>query len=81
MEAVRYIEEVDSSTLTLDNLEQFKGQKVEIIIMPYESQNYKYDEEWAIESENRLKAFKQGDIKAVDGEKTIAELKEKYSAK
>ena len=38
MEAVRYIEEVDSNTITLKNLDQFKGQKVEIIIMPYETE-------------------------------------------
>ena len=81
MEALRYIEEIDSDTITIKNLERFKGRKVEIIILPFESQVSDYDEEWGEEAEDRIKAFKDGKINAIDGESAIAALKTKYTAK
>jgi len=50
MEALRYIEKIDSDVITIKNLERFKGREVEIIILPYESQISDYDEEWGKES-------------------------------
>jgi hypothetical protein len=81
MEALRYIEKIDSDVITIKNLERFKGREVEIIILPYESPITDYDEEWGEEAEGRIKAFKDGKINAIDGESAIAELKSKYSAK
>jgi len=79
MEAIRFIEEIDSNTLTLNNLDRFKGKKVEIIVLPIESDISKFDKEWASEAEDRIHAFKKGKIKALNGEQIVAELKEKYS--
>lgn len=81
MEAIRYIEEINSDVITIKNLDRFKGKKVEIIILPFESPAYEHDNEWAIEAENRIQAFNEGKIGARDGEEVISELKEKYSVK
>jgi len=79
MEAIRFIEEIDSNTLTLNNLDRFKGKKVEIIVLPIEPDISQFDKEWAVEAENRIQAFKKGKIEALDGEQIVTELKEKYS--
>ncbi len=79
MEAIRFIEKIDSNTLTLNNLDRFKGKKVEIIVLPIESDNSQFDKEWAAEAENRIQSFNEGNIEALDGEQVVAELKEKYS--
>ncbi len=81
MEAIRYVEEIESNSITIKNLNRFKGKKVEIIILPYESPAYDYDEEWGTEAENRIEAHNKGYIRAFDGKKVISELKEKYSVK
>ncbi|QEN05439.1 hypothetical protein EW093_12185 [Thiospirochaeta perfilievii] len=81
MEALRYIERIDSDVITIKNLKRFKGRNVEIIILPYESQISDYDEEWGNESEERIEAFNNGKFNAFDGESAIAELKNKYSIK
>lgn len=80
MEAIRYIKEIDSDTLTIKDLDKYKGQKVEIIILPFESPAYEFDKEAGEEAEARLKAFDAGLIDAVDGREMIKELKEKYSS-
>ena len=79
MEAIRFIEKIVSNTLTLNNLDKFKGKKVEIIVLPIEPDISKFDNEWAVEAENRIQAFQDGKIEALDGEQVVAELKEKYS--
>ncbi|MDA3937861.1 MAG: addiction module protein [Spirochaetia bacterium] len=81
MEAIRFIEEIDSNTVTLKNLDRFKGKKVEIIILPYETNITEFDKEWALEAEDRIQAFNDGKIEALDGEQIVSELKEKYSLK
>ena len=81
MEAIRYIEDIDSDAITIKNLDRFRGKKVEIIILPFESTNYEYDEEWAMEAEDRIQAFNEGKIEARDGKEVISELKAKYSIK
>jgi len=79
MEAIRFIEKINSNTLTLNNLDRFKGKKVEIIVLPIEPDISQFDKEWANEAEDRIQAFKKGKIEALDGEQVVAELKEKYS--
>ena len=81
MEAIRFIEEIDSSTLTLKNLERFKGKRVEIIVLPFESNLSEFEQEWMKETEDRIQAYKDGKIEAMNGEQLVSELKEKYSVK
>ena len=37
------------------------------------------DRKWAIEAEDRLKAYERGELKAVDASEVIARLEKKYS--
>ena len=37
------------------------------------------DQKWAMEAEDRLKAYKSGKLKAVDASEVIARLEKKYS--
>ncbi len=37
------------------------------------------DQKWAAEAEDRLKAYKRGELKAVDASEVIARLEKKYS--
>ena len=81
MDAIRYVETIEGDTITIKNLKKYKGSKVEIIILPYETEKYEYDDEWANEAELRIKAFDKGIIKAIGGESVIRELKRKGNTK
>ncbi|QQE67169.1 hypothetical protein GFS31_38810 [Leptolyngbya sp. BL0902] len=37
------------------------------------------DQAWLEESQDRLRAYRQGDIEAVDGERSLSDLKERLS--
>jgi len=60
------------------DLDKYKGQKVEIIILPFESPVYEFDKEYGEEAEARLEAFDSGLIEVVDAKDTVEEFKEKY---
>ena len=39
MEALRFIQRIDSNTITQDDLLKYQGQQVEVIILPVQSEN------------------------------------------
>ena len=75
--------DIDSVLLKEDALKLSPFERAELINALLESLDAadqdEIDQAWLKESQDRLRAYRQGEIEAVDGETALAELKTKLS--